>query len=211
MRTKWIEWITIIHNNIEELLTSQHIYKTYLEIVKNNPEIQSPRDFHDWVRKNYASAVAIHIRRELDIGSDVVSLKRLLTQIQKNPQIITKEWFKSMYKGSNAEDFAGGDFQNVAGVGEIFDPEIARRDIEKLEELGAHIEDYATLRLAHNSKKSITKDPTYDDLDAFIKEYEEIVKKYILLFTASGYTSLTPTWQYDWEEIFTKLWIRPRQ
>jgi len=90
MRTKWIEWITIIHNNIEELLTSQHIYKTYLEIVKNNPEIQSPRDFHDWVRKNYASAVAIHIRRELDIGSDVVSLKRLLTQIQKNPQIITK-------------------------------------------------------------------------------------------------------------------------
>ena len=93
-----------------------------MEIVKNNPEIQSPRDFHDWVRKNYASAVAIHIRRELDIGSDVVSLKRLLTQIQKNPQIITKEWFKSMYKGSNAEDFAGGDFQNVARVGEIFYP-----------------------------------------------------------------------------------------
>lgn len=206
---KWIEWIEVIHDNIEDLLISQHIYKTYLEIVKNNPEIQSPIDFHDWVRKNYASSIAIHIRRELDdTHSDVISLKRLLVQIQKNPQVITKEWFRSLYKGSNAEDFADVDFEKVAGKGEFFDPEIAKQDIEKLEQLGNHIEDYAILRIAHNSKKTITKDPTYDDLDAFIKEYESIVKNYILLFTASGYTSLTPTWQYDWESIFTKAWIK---
>lgn len=210
MLAKWIEWVDIIHQNIEDLLVSQHIYKAYLEIVKRNPEIQSPIDFHDWVRKNYASAVAIHIRRELDTGSDVISLKRLLMQIQKNPQVITRDWFRSLYKGSNADDFADGDFEEVAGKGETFDSAIAKQDIEKLEQLGKYIEDYATLRIAHSSKKPLTKDPTYDDLDAFIKEYENIVKKYILLFTASGYTSLTPTWQYDWEEIFTKPWIKQK-
>jgi len=207
---KWIDWIGIIHKNIENLLTSQHIYKTYLEIVKSNPEIQSPIDFHDWVRKNYASSVAIHIRRELDMGSDVISLKKLLTEIKNDPQVITKEWFESLYKGSNAEAFADGDFKNVAGNGEIFDSSIASADIEKLEQLGKHIKEYATYRIAHNIEKPITKDPTYNDLDAFIKEYESIVKNYILLFTASGYTSLTPTWQYDWEEVFTKPWIKQR-
>lgn len=205
---KWIEWIEIIHNNIETLLTSQHIYKTYLEIVKKNPEIQTPVDFHDWVRRNYASSVAIHIRRELDMGSDVISLKKLLTEIQNDPHLITKDWFTSLYKGSNAEGFAGGDFEKVAGNGGTFNPEIATQDIKKLEDLGKHIKDYATYRIAHNIAKPITKDPTYDDLDAFIKEYENIVKNYILLFAASGYSSLTPTWQYDWENIFTKPWIK---
>ena len=211
IRAKWIEWIGIIHGNIEELLTSQHIYKTYLEIVKNNPEVQSPSDFHDWVRKNYASAVAIHIRRELDMGSDVVSLKKLLSEMRDNPQVITREWYKGLYKGSNAEGFASGTFNTVAGTGDTFDSKIAIQDIEKLEQLGKHIKDYATSRIAHNIQKPLEKDPTYDDLDIFIKEYESIMTKYILLFTASGYTSLTPTWQYDWEEIFTKPWIKPRQ
>lgn len=207
---EWVEWIGVILGNIKNLLTSQEIYNTYLEIVKNNPEIQSPIDFHDWVRKNYASSVAIHIRRELDIGPDVISLKRLLTEIQKNPQVITKAWFRSLYKRSNAEYFADGDFKTVAGKGDFFDSKIATQDIEKLEALGKHIKDYATYRIAHNIEKPIAKDPTYEDLDTFIEEYESIVKKYILLFTASGYTSLTPTWQYDWEEIFTKPWIKQK-
>ena len=179
-----------------------------MEIVRNNPAIQTPIDFHDWVRKHNESSVAIHIRRELDTGSDVISLKKLLTEIQNNPQVVTKEWFRSLYKDSNAEDFADGDFKTVAGERNFFDSKIATQDIAKLEALGKHINDYATFRIAHNIEKPIAKKPTYDDLDVFIKEYESIVKKYILLFTASCYTSLTTTWQYDWEEIFTKPWIK---
>ena len=80
-------------------------------------------------------------------------------------------------------------------------------DINKLNSLGNHIEKYATRRLAHNSKKPIQYDPTYADLTKFINEFEQIIKKYILLFTASAYESLLPVWQYDWAEIFTKAWI----
>ena len=114
IRTKWIEWIRVIHKNVQDLLTSQQMYKSYLEIVKNNPEIQSPIDFHDWVRKNYASSVASHIRRELDMGSDVISLMKLLSEIKEDPQCITKKWFESLYKGSTAEDYADHDFKTVA-------------------------------------------------------------------------------------------------
>ena len=204
---KWLDWIEKIQENAHDLLMDQHLFQEYSEIIRKNPAIQRPSDFHDWVRKNYASSVALHIRRQLDMDSDSISIKRLLTEIQNDPQILTKEWHRSLYK-TLGPSYADKDFEDIAGQGEFFDPNIAKEDIEKLDTLGEHIEKYATRRLAHNSNRPIQTDPTYNDLTNFINEFEQIMKKYILLLTASGYESLLPVWQYDWAEIFTKPWIK---
>jgi len=52
------------------------------------------------------------------------------------------------------------------------------------------------------------KIPTFNEVDSFIETLEAITKKYILLFTASGYVELLPTWQYDWDIIFKTKWIK---
>lgn len=209
---KWLEWIEQIKDDTEALLINKAIHERYLEIVKANPEIQSPSDFHEWTVRNYGSFMVMAIRRQLDTDSDVVSLRRLLEELKDNPALLTKKWFRSLYSDLDGklpvpgEAFADGDFKQHAGQLEHFDPKIAEEDLAKLEELGKNITKFANKKIAHNTKVQVAV--TLNEINTFIEEFEHIVKKYILLFTAAGYDSLTPVWQYDWEEVFTKVWIK---
>lgn len=211
---KWLKWIDVIHKDTESVLLNKGIHGRYLEIVKENIAIQSPSDFHEWTIRNYGSYVVMAIRRQLDVDDDVISLKRLLTEIKDSPQLLTKQWFRSLYSNIDnnlpipIESFADGDFEAHAGSMEHFDPAIAEADLLKLETLGKSITHYANKQIAHRTK--VKTSVTFSEINAFLEEFENIVKKYILLFTASGYTSLTPVFQYDWETIFTKVWIKPR-
>jgi len=212
--TKWIKWVDVIHKDTESILLNKEIHSRYLEIVKANIDIQSPSDFHEWSIRNYGSYVVMAIRRQLDCDNDVISLKRLLTELKDSPQLLTKKWFRSLYSSSDnnlpipIESFADGDFESHAGSMEHFDPAIAETDLLKLETLGKTIAHYANKQIAHRTK--VKTSVTFSEINAFLEEFENILKKYILLFTASGYTSLTPVFQYDWEVIFTKVWIKPR-
>lgn len=211
---KWLRWVDVIHKDTESVLLNKSIHGRYLEIVKENIDIQSPSDFHEWTIRNYGSYVVMAIRRQLDVDDDVISLKRLLTEIKDSPQLLTKQWFRSLYSNSDnnlpipIESFADGDFESHAGSMEHFDPAIAEADLLKLETLGKTITHYANKQIAHRTK--VKTRVTFSEINAFLEEFENILKKYILLFTASGYTSLTPVFQYDWEVIFTKVWIKPR-
>lgn len=210
---KWINWIEVIHKDTESVLQNKDIHSRYLEIVKANKEIQSPSVFHEWTISNYGSYVVMAIRRQLDNDNNVVSLKRLLTELKQSPQLLTKQWFRSLYSSSTnntpipMEAFADGDFKAHAGNMKHLDPAIAEADLAQLEALGKNITRYANKQVAHRTKVEATL--TFSEINKFLNEFEAIVKKYILLFTASGYTSLTPVFQYDWEVIFTKVWIKP--
>ncbi len=211
--SKWINWINEIRNETENMLLNEEIHRQYFEIVKNNKEIQSPSDYHEWTSRNYGSYVVMAIRRQLDNDKDVVSLKRLLSEIKQSPQVLTKQWFRSLYKNATDvtslpnEFFADGDFEKNAGSMEYFDPKIAEADMLRLEELGKTIIRYANKQIAHRTK--IKPTVTFSEINKFLNEFESIVKKYILLLTASGYGSLIPVPQYDWLSIFTKVWIKP--
>ena len=211
--TKWILWINEIRSDTENMLLNMEIHRQYLEIVRLNKEIQSPPDFHEWTMRNYGSYIVMAIRRQLDNDSDVVSLRRLLSEMKRFPQVLSKQWFRSLYKSATEtihiplESFADGDFEENAGNMEHFDPSIADVDILRLETLGKSIIRYANKQIAHRTKvKTII---TFSEINKFLDEFESIVKKYVLLLTASGYSSLIPVPQYDWLTIFTKAWIKP--
>lgn len=210
---KWIRWIIIIHKDTENILLNKNIHGRYLEIIKANKEVQTPPDFHAWTIRNYGSYVVMAIRRQLDNDSDVISLKRLLTELKESPQLLTKAWFRTLYTSTPnngpipMEAFADGDFTRHAGNMEYFDPTVAEADLTQLETLGKAITRYANKQIAHRTKVEATL--TFSEINKFLDEFESIVKKYIFLFTASGYSSLTPVFQYDWEVIFTKVWIKP--
>lgn len=210
---KWIRWIDLIHKDTESILLNKDIHNRYLEIVKANKEIQSPSDFHEWTIRNYGSYVVMAIRRQLDNDSDVISLKRLLTELKEAPKLLTKPWFRILYKDTPnngpipMEAFADVDFESHAGNLEHFDPAIAVADLTKLETLGKAITRYANKQIAHRTK--VEANLTFSEINKFLEEFESIATKYILLLTASGHVSLTPVFQYDWEVIFTKVWIKP--
>lgn len=209
---KWLRWINQIQSDTETILINKAIHERYLTIVKANSEIQSPSDFHEWTIRNYGSFMVMAIRRQLDSDSDVVSLRRLLEELRDDPTLLTKAWFRTLY--SSLDDkapfpgsaFADRDFENHAGKLEYFDPKIAEADLTRLKELAKSITKFANKKIAHNTKTQATV--SFKEITVFVEEFEKVVKKYILIFTASGYSSLTPVWQYGWDKIFTKPWIK---
>lgn len=210
---KWIRWIDQIRIDTENILSNKEIYDQYLEIVKANKKIQTPSDFHEWTSRNYGSYIVMAIRCQLDDDKDVISLKHLLKELKQSPQLLTKRWFRSLYSNSvnklpiPLEAFADSDFETCGGNLEYFDPSIAETDLLKLEKLGKTITRYANKQIAHKTK--VKSKLTFSEINKFLKEFEDIVKKYILLFTGAGYVSLTPEYGYDWLEIFTKVWMKP--
>ena len=210
---KWIRWIDQIRIDTENILSNKEIYDQYLGMVKANKNIQSPPDFHQWISRNYGGYVVMAIRRQLDNDHDVISLKRLLTELKQSPRLLTKQWFKILYSNfaKNTpiplESFADRDFEAHAGNLEYFDPAVAEADLLKLEELGKAITHYANKQIAH--KTTVKSKLTFGEINKFLKEFEDIVKKYVLLFTGAGYISLTPEYGYSWLAIFTKAWTEP--
>lgn len=209
---KWLRWINQIQDDTETILMNKAVHERYLEIVKANPEIQTPSDFHEWTIRNYGSFMVMAIRRELDADFDVVSLRRLLEELKDSPTLLTKAWFRTLYSSLDDKSpipesaFADGDFERHAGKLEHFDPKIAEKDLARLGTLSKNITRFANKKIAHNTKAQATV--TFKEINAFVDEFENIVKKYILLFTAAGYSSLIPVWQYGWDTVFTKPWIK---
>lgn len=209
---KWLKWIEEINSDTQEMLFNKLIFQRYLEIVKGNKDIQRPSDFHEWTIRNYGAYIVMAIRRQLDTDNDVISVRRLLKEIRLNPELITKTWFRTLYSSLSKkfplspDAIADSDFEDHAGKLDYFDPAIAIADLNKLDILGKKITRYANKRIAHKTK--IRASLSFKEINSFLKEFEDIVKKYILIFTGSGYSSLVPVPQYDWEEIFTKTWIK---
>ncbi|MGH8605535.1 MAG: hypothetical protein ACREXR_22910, partial [Gammaproteobacteria bacterium] len=47
----------------------------------------------------------------------------------------------------------------------------------------------------------------YDDLSRTVRLLESVLLKYKRLRSAEGPTTLLPTWQYNWKQVFHVPWI----
>src|SRR5260370_38591736 len=149
---KWLKWLGEIHKDAEDLLESQHMFLTYIEIVKKNPDIESPADYHWWIRNNYISFIAMSIRRQAEWKDpDIISLGKLLKELEENPEVVTREWYKKTF----SYDWDDVDFTKAAGEGDYFNPEIAKKDLTTLTTLSQNITQFADRKIAHKSKQPV--------------------------------------------------------
>lgn len=94
----WQNMIKAIHKDTESILDDHlRIFKFYVEIVNGAPEkVRNPFTFHDFVRRQHGIAVALFIRRQLD-DKKYNSLYRLLSELIKEPELITVDWYKKTF------------------------------------------------------------------------------------------------------------------
>jgi hypothetical protein len=218
---KWNKWINLILSEIRGLSIDRNIFWEVQDIIKNNPNIQKPSKFYNFLRNIYAASALMGIRRQLKIDKDSISFARLLQEISDTPKILSRTRFFAYYKGSTiekiairmgstVEEFASRDFDKFAGKKKNYvDPELIKLDFEELKSKAQKCEKYADRRVAHFDKKVISNIPTFVDLDNCIDYLEILMKKYYFLFRASSLTSILPISQnkYDWKTIFKKAWI----
>jgi hypothetical protein len=205
---KWIRWMKVIHDEIQQLVIAKDIFWEVQEIIKNNKNIQKPSSFYEYLGNTYVSHSVIGMRRQLKVDTQSISLARLLTEMANNPEVLSRKYYTAMYVGSVVEDFADRDFDRFSSPGA---PHISKTmvlsDLAKLCDAGRTLERFADRRIAHRDKRAVKSPPRFKDGDAFIDLLDQLYVKYHLLFHASAMDSLMPTYQYDWKEIFREAWI----
>jgi len=205
---KWDRWIDTIHLEIRSLSVNRHIFWEVQEIIKNNPKVQKPSSFYEFLGSVYGASALMGIRRQIKISDGSISFARLLKEICDKPEILSRKSFVELYKGSVVERFADRDFDEFAGkVGSHVDPDIVNLDLKKLKKKAKKCEKYADMRVAHFDKRAIKNVIKFKDFDECIDFLEELIKKYILLFRAESFISILPVWQYDWKAIFREPWL----
>ncbi|MBE3128544.1 MAG: hypothetical protein IMZ60_02575 [Actinobacteria bacterium] len=218
---KWNKWIDVILSEITRLSIDRNIFWEVQEIIKNNPKIQKPSKFYNFLRNIYTASALMGVRKQVKIDKDSISFARLLQEICDTPKILSKKRFFANYKGSTVEkiaklmestveEFESRNFDQFVGkTVNYVDPELIELDLKKLKLEAQKCEEYADRRVAHFDKKVICNIPTYEELDSCIDYLEILMKKYYLLFRASHLNSILPVSQdkYDWKAIFKEVWI----
>lgn len=203
---KWNSWLDKIENEVTRLVENRYIFWEVQKIIKNNPKIQKPSAFYEWLGNVYATSAVIGIRRQIDERKDVITLARLLHEIMDTPQVITRRRFISLYKNF-PQDIAHKEFDRLAGRGGYVDPAIVREDLRKLRDKSKELKKYANRRIAHFDRSAYRHPLTFREINQCLNFMEKLVIKYIRLFRAAGYESLVPVFTYDWKKIFKYPWI----
>lgn len=212
---KWIRWSDEIYRETQALLIKTKLYDDYVEIVKNNPAIQNPDDFHEWAMRNYYESALMVIRRLLDTNRDCISLMNLLKELKCDHRLVTKKFYLRDYpegKGSLpvTRDYLEDHFDKVFSDDEVtLSQRVVEADISDLQTKTKIVEHFIDNTLAHRNKGGRGKQTIETKhVKEAIHYIEEIAKKYMGLFGKGGYSELTPTWTYDHTKIFRKAWIK---
>jgi hypothetical protein len=177
-------------------------------MIKNNKNVQKPSSFYDYLNDTYIAYAVMGVRRQVKINDTSISLARLFSEIIDTPQVISREYYKNLYKSSAVEVFADRDFDRFAGKGgKHIRTEMVKNDFITLSQSAVKCEEFADKRFAHTDKRKIKTTIIYKDLDDCIDTLDKLCVKYNAVFHAASMDTLMPTYQYDWKEIFRYPWL----
>ena len=206
---KWLRWLKIVHDDVQQLLVKQNIFWEVQQIIKNNKELHKSSSFYDYLGDTYIAYITIGIRRQIKNNNQSVSFSRLLNELIEAPTVLSRKYYTGLYKGSVIEDIADKDFNRFCNKGESYiSKSMVIADLKKLNKTALIIEDFTDKRIAHHDKRKPKALPKFNEVDACIDVLDKLYVKYHLIFHASAMDTLMPTYQYDWKEIFEVPWVK---
>lgn len=206
--TKWLQWLEIIRLELHDLLLYRRVFWDVQEIIKTNRAIHTPSVFYSFLGHAYAAYAVAAIRRQIKRDKKSVSLARLLEELVAYPQVLSRSYFVSLYKGSPVENLADSDFTRLAETkGTHVSKDMVAADLGNLKLRARKCEEWADRRLAHRDERDVTSPPTFIDVDESVDILDKLYVKYHLLFRAGSYDTLEPVVQYDWKAVFREPWI----
>jgi hypothetical protein len=211
LRQKWKSWLDEIGNELGWLLVGRDIYYRFKDIVLSNTKIQSPFILHKWIIDNYVAKVTTSIIRLTDKHPGTISLYWLIKGIEKNPDVITRDYFISQWSDKPTREIgtASKTFDMFAKVGEqCVDPEKLNSDIQKLKEETGIIKTFRDKWIAHlDEKQKNERIPSFGNIDKALDIIDEIWRDYNLLLTCSYVPRTRKPGIGDWEAPLRHPWI----
>ena len=230
---KWLRWMETIHNEILALVADANIFWEVQDLIRENPRIQKPNAFYSYLARTYLSHALVGLRRQTKLQKDSISFVRLLNEIAKNPEELSRSYFNSRHLHSNGPDLdqvvgkadleAVGiadtsqlkailkmdDFAQYADASGMYVcPQMVKDDQARLESAVKTYGEFADKQIAHWDKREPKVVPTFKELDDCIKLLDQTYVKYHFLFHAESIDTLMPTYQYEWKSIFSEPWLK---
>ena len=207
--SKWLRWLELIEKQIYNLVLYKDVFWSVQDLIRGNNKIQKPSIFYRYLGDTYVSHALIGIRRQIKIDKDSISFRKLLDELSKKPEILSRKYFKSLYKDSVLVELGQDDkdFDKYCGdTPEHISKDMVLQDIDELIINAEKCEDFTDKVIAHTDKRDPRHPLTFDDIDKCIDYMDKLICKYNLIFHATYSDSLMPTYQYDWQEIFDEPW-----
>ena len=209
---KWLQWLNVVHDDIQQLLIKRNIFWEVQDIVKTNNELRKPSSFYSYLGDTYVAYIAIGIRRQVKVDGQSISFARLLRELSETPAVLSRKYYVSLYKGSTVEQLGDRDFDRYCGNDKTcVSSDMVLWDLEELSSVASVVEDFADRRIAHHDKRQPKVLPRFEQVDTCLDTLDKIYCKYHGVFHASALSSLMPVYQYDWKEIFTVPWIKAEE
>jgi hypothetical protein len=162
----WYVWLdSHIRPEVYGLHLHRHVWLETQAMLRANPDL--PESYWwEFMGDTYAVTQAVALRRQVDTRRDVISLARLLMQMQRGARVLSRGYFLSRY-GTDTNMIALGEetwADTFAGdAGEHLDPAIPNADLDTLVTAAAAVKDFVDDHLAH---RSLDAQPVADDSDA---------------------------------------------
>lgn len=206
-------WLKTIRADVQDLIIDVYIFWQLQEIIRRNPRLSAARShFFHWMMAAHVEATVIGIRRQVKNDRRSISLRRLLEEFANYPEIVSRTHHVRIcmdLSSSLPRRFHERTFDRFAGPGAPNgSPATVRLRIVRLQVLAANLERFADRRLAHYDQRgTLGQKPTFREIDACLAFFEREIKRYTMLLEGISESTLLPTFQYDWQEIFTYPWI----
>ncbi len=165
--------------------------------------------FFDVLGLWYGNSQTGAVRRQLDRRRGSVSLVRLLDDIARHPEVMTRERHLAVWGNAEWAHEAHANFDKFAGnrTADMVDVGAVRADIAELFAIGEVVKRYVDKNIAHTALQPIDYLVTYAELNAAMDQIGELVKRYASLLKAEILWQLEPVIQGDWKAPFRQPWI----
>lgn len=213
-RHRLIQWLETIFQDVQDLLLDDYIFWELQKVVETNANFKEASGlFTQWMASSFVQATAVGVRRQVKVDADSISMARFLDEVDKYPSLVSRSHYMSLYAGKEAWllEIGEHDFDTVAGVGATNLPvALVQQHFAELKAAVGGLEHYVDRRVAHYDKRGLARPtPTFADLTASLRTLEGLIILYWRLLKGQSMTTMLPTIQFDWQDIFRFAWVKP--
>jgi hypothetical protein len=206
--SRWTGWLDTIWNDVIPMMAARQIWRGYMHLVRANPSAQKPDTFHSWITSNYMRNQGVGIRRQTDLRTDVVSLGRLLSEVEQFPQVLSRSRYIALYPANDVDE-ANRDFDTHVGPGRDH-PEAAdvAQDRGRLAQSAQPVRHWVNKQVAHWDDGVFTDTITLEQIHTALDDVFELADRYSGLLTASMMVKRVTL--LSWERVLTnEAWQVP--
>lgn len=168
-----------------------------------------PSPIFDFIAGNYADAQAVAVRRLVESGAQSRSLRRVLSKLAHDPDLLSRERLVGAYAWGS-QHLGHAWFDAIAGPDADRVPhEVIAADLLALERACEPVSRYVNKTVAHLDRHGPELVPTFGELDLALDAIGEVFGRWYTALTGKSLSALVPTPQYDWAEPLRVPWLGP--